>query len=63
MKKYSVENLNPHVCLYEDLESARWQKMITCSRLLIVIGRVAELEAVPKAVARAGPMEPMNLGG
>ena len=62
MKKYSVENLNPHVCLYEDLESAG-QKMITCSRLLIVIGRVAELEAVPKAVARAGPMEPMNLGG
>ena len=37
--------------------------MITCSRLLIVIGRVAELEAVPKAVARAGPMEPMNLDG
>ena len=63
MKKYSVENLNPHVCLYEDLEYAGWQKLITCSRLLIVIGRVAELEAVPKAVARAGPMEPMNLGG
>ena len=33
----------------------------TCSKLLIVIGRVAELEAVPKAVARAGPMDPMNL--
>ena len=57
MKKYSVESLNPHVCLYA------LQKIITCSRLLIVIGRVAELEAVPKAVARAGPMEPMNLGG
>ena len=29
----------------------------TCtSRLLMVTGRVAELEAVPKAVARAGPM-------
>ena len=25
------------------------------------MGRVAELEAVPKAVARAGPIEPMNL--
>ena len=33
----------------------------TCSKLLIVIGRVAELDAVPKAVARAGPMDPMNL--
>ena len=26
-----------------------------------MIGRVAELDAVPKAVARAGPMDPMNL--
>ena len=33
----------------------------TCSKLLIVIGRVAELDAVPKAVARAGPIDPMNL--
>ena len=33
----------------------------TCSKLLIVMGRVAELEAVPKAVARAGPIDPINL--
>ena len=26
-----------------------------------MIGRVAELEAVPNAVARAGPIEPINL--
>ena len=44
-------------------ENKHRKKLETCSRLLIVIGRVAELEAVPKAVARAGPMEPMNLGG
>ena len=25
------------------------------------MGRVAELEAVPKAVARAGPIDPINL--
>ena len=25
------------------------------------MGRVAELEAVPKAVASAGPIDPMNL--
>ena len=37
------------------------QKFKTCSKLLIVMGRVAELEAVPKAVARAGPIEPINL--
>ena len=28
---------------------------------MIVMGRVAELEAVPKAVARAGPIDPINL--
>ena len=33
----------------------------TCSKLLIVMGRVAELDAVPKAVARAGPIDPINL--
>ena len=37
------------------------QRFKTCSKLLIVMGRVAELEAVPKAVARAGPIDPINL--